>query len=197
MSTRLTLDEKNDLINEAMKSSIRHNAEVRCESIDGGSGLYMEGYYLRYKNDKDKIIKAAGIDASRVTPEENIENILIGKEIISEILNKPEFSRLQSQIKDGHLSIDISTPVTSLKFSDEIANHVGKSKALAISERVNADGRLIGLDYFIPALEGSRSTLGTALKDTSDYVKDVLGEIKNKAVVKQEEKPVVRAKLKM
>lgn len=199
MSTRLTKDEKNDLVNEAMKSSIRHNAEVYCENIDGGSFKSLEGYYLRYMNDKDKIIKAAGIDPSRVTPKENIENILIGKEIISKFQNQNEFIPFKVQMENGDLSIDITTPFTSLKFSDEIASHVGNSKALEITKKFNADGRLIGLNYYIPALEecGGRPTLGSALKAVSDYVKDVKHEIKNKAEVKQEEKPAVRPKLKM
>lgn len=130
MSMRLTKDEKNDLINEAMKSSVRFNAELQCDVIDGGGSSAPQGYYARFANDKDKIVKAAKINISRLKPGDNIENILIGKDIIAAIKNDSSFKILERQFVSGHLSIDVSTPITSLKFSDEIASYVGNSKAL-------------------------------------------------------------------
>jgi transposase len=111
MSTRLTKDEVSDLINEAKKSSVRFNAEQECIAIDGGYHEPDQGYYGRYVNDKEKIIKAAGIDISRVLPEDNIENILIGNDIVRAVLTDPNLSDLQRQLKKGHVIIDFSMPI--------------------------------------------------------------------------------------
>ncbi|MEN4750710.1 hypothetical protein ABEH28_13180 [Pseudomonas sp. Ps21-P2] len=198
MSARLTKDERNELINEAMKSSIRFNAEQSCNTIDGGFALSHQGFYARYANDKDKIIKAAGIDPSRVTPKENIENILIAQDIIMTVRNEPKFFAFQRQVEQGHLSIDISTPVTSIKFSEEIASYVGSSKALEIGKTVNSNGTK-DLNFYVPALQesGGRPDIDSALFATSEYVVDVLDDIKKKTELKQIEKPAVKSKLKM
>ncbi|KPW47316.1 Uncharacterized protein ALO82_02885 [Pseudomonas syringae pv. broussonetiae] len=181
-----------------MKSSIRFNAELQCDVIDGGGSGAPQGYYARFANDKDKIVKAANTDISRLKPEDNIENILIGKDIIAAIKNDSSFKILERQFVSGHLSIDVSTPITSLKFSDEIASYVGNSKALAISKTVYSNG-VRDLDFYVPALQedGNRPDLNTALKAVSDYVIDVLDDLKSKAELKQEEKSSVRPKLKM
>ena len=198
MSTRLTKDEVSDLINEAKKSSVRFNAEQECIAIDGGYHEPDQGYYGRYVNDKEKIIKAAGIDISRVLPEDNIENILIGNDIVRAVLTDPNLSDLQRQLKKGHVIIDFSTPITSLRFSDKISNYTGVTKALTF-HKVTCSNGTKDLNYYVPALRacGDRPTLGTALKAASEYVTDALNSFKNEAGLKQEEKPSARAKLKM
>ncbi|WP_153000198.1 hypothetical protein [Pseudomonas syringae] len=198
MSIRLTTDELNDVINETMKSSVRYNAEQQCNVIDGGFGGADQGFYSRYTEDKERIIKAAGIDASRIKPEDNIENILIGKEIVSAVRNNDSLFKFARHVQNGHLSIDVSTPTTTVKFSDEIAKYSGTAIALEFSKAVCSNG-VKTLNFNVPALEesGERPTLVTALKATAEYVTDVLDTLKNKTELKAEEKPSVKAKLKM
>ena len=198
MITRLTKDEVSDLINEAKKSSVRFNAEQECIAFDGGYPELDQGYYGRYVNDKEKIIKAAGIDISRVLPEDNIENILIGNDIVRAVVTDPNLSDLHWQLKKGHVTIDISTPITSLRFSDEISNYAGVNKALTFHKDTLSNGTKV-LNYYVPALRecGERPTLGTALKAASEYVTDALNDFKKEAGLTQEEKPSARAKLKM
>lgn len=188
----------NDVINEAKKSSVRFNAEQECIAIDGGFAEQDQGYYARYVNDKEKIIKAAGIDISRVTSEDNIENILIGNDIVRAVLTDPDLSYLQMQLKKGHVVIDVSMPVTSLRFSDEISNYAGVTKALSF-HKVTYNNGAKELNYYVPALRecGDRPTLGSALKATSEYVTDALDSFKKEAELKQVGKPVARTKLKL
>ncbi|NWC76187.1 hypothetical protein HX823_19090 [Pseudomonas sp. P7759] len=198
MSSRLKKDELNDLINESIKSSIRFNAEQDCITVDGGSAQADQGYYARYANDKDKIIKAAGIDPARVKVEDNLESILIGRDIVKAILSEASLSELKRQFQKGHVKIDISKSLSILQFSDEIASYAGTTDALSASKVQFSNGTK-DLFFYVPALHenGGRPTLEYGLKAVSEYVIDALSSLKVKDNLLSENKPALKSRLKI
>lgn len=121
--------------------------------------------------------------------------------VVAAIKREPELQRLGRQINEGHVKIDVTTPVTSLVYSDELAKHVGTNKALLVSHTENSRGEK-GLSVSIPTV-GQFPDLLSGLKAAADNVFDAIIEVKRKEKIEQEvdvkttPKNKVKTKLKM
>lgn len=205
MSTKITRDELDDVVNEAIKSTLRFNTEQRCMTVDGYTNVRSAvTYFERFVDDKAAILKAANVDESKITPKLKIEALLAIRQMRDMMIMEPELIHLEGMFSRREVALGINERgFPAVMFVDkEYEKKYGTSSLMEIQgittrpeDRYEHRFEAVTMGYE----PYGQTTLLCALKTVIDDVTYEMKEFKNKvsADLKVEDKQASKPKLKM
>ncbi|WP_143503737.1 hypothetical protein [Pseudomonas sp. ATCC PTA-122608] len=200
MSTPFTKDNLDDIVIESIADTLDFNNQQAVLTVRGGAGQLDQTYFERYSNNKDKILKSAGVTESSIPKSINVENLLIAKQIADLVNLDSGLKEIKRHFSNGHVKIDTSSTVTTLKLANEDMIKNAASEVLLRVSAIQHEPIGKGYSVTIPAVHGgavSARNLVDGLKIAGEYVTESLSAVKNKVDLKQNEKPTAKTKLKM